>query len=336
MKIYVVLFSLVAILIAGGAWFYGTRQQEPDVPVYTGLVEKVTLAAYEGEASLLPYMAEEQGFFDQNGLDVTIHGFESGKAAADALIAGDADMSTSASGVLASNGFRHNDLQVLGSVASLTVQGIVVRKDRGIAAVSDLAGKKVGVTRESHGEFNLGVLLTFGGLSVDDVEIVDLKPSEIVASLVSGEIDAGFTWEPNLYNAKNQLGNNAVVWKDNVPEFTFVLLGKKEWLDNNSSAAARFVRSLVQAEDYVKKNENEALQFIKEKFNYEQDYTVLIWQDHNFLVTLSQTLILEMEDIARWRINNNLTDATKIPNYLNYIYFDALGEVKPEVVTIVR
>jgi hypothetical protein len=33
---------------------------------------------------------------------------------------------------------------------------------------------------------------------------------------------------------------------------------------------------------------------------------------------------------------NNLTDATKVPNYLDYIYFDALEEVKPEVVTIIH
>ncbi|GAG04257.1 unnamed protein product, partial [marine sediment metagenome] len=31
-----------------------------------------------------------------------------------------------------------------------------------------------------------------------------------------------------------------------------------------------------------------------------------------------------------------LTEATKVPNYLNFIYLDALEEVKPEAVTIIR
>jgi len=42
------------------------------------------------------------------------------------------------------------------------------------------------------------------------------------------------------------------------------------------------------------------------------------------------------EDQARWSIENNLTSASKIPNYLDFIYLDALEAVKPEVVTIIR
>ena len=34
---------------------------------YTGPVEKITLAAYAGETAALVYVAEEQGFFEENG-----------------------------------------------------------------------------------------------------------------------------------------------------------------------------------------------------------------------------------------------------------------------------
>jgi NitT/TauT family transport system substrate-binding protein len=303
---------------------------------FTGPVEKVTLAAYEGEASLPAYVAEEYGLFEQNGLAVTILGFESGKAAADALLAGQADLSTSASGVLVSNSFTDPDLEVLGSVAALNVQGLVARKDSGITIPSDLVGKKIGVTKNSHGEFNLGMFLIFHELSANDVEIIDLTPGEIVEAVVSGEIDAGFTWEPNIYNIKVRLANNAVVWKDDTPEFYFVLLSKKTWLENNPDTAKRFIKAIVQAEEYVKNNEESARQFMKKKFSYEQDYALSTWEDHNFSVQLHQSLLLELENIARWRVENNLTSATEVPNYLDYIYFDALEAVKPEAVSIVR
>jgi hypothetical protein len=35
-------------------------------------------------------------------------------------------------------------------------------------------------------------------------------------------------------------------------------------------------------------------------------------------------------------MKERLTDKKEIPNYLDFIYMDALGEVKPEVVMIVR
>ena len=60
------------------------------------------------------------------------------------------------------------------------------------------------------------------------------------------------------------------------------------------------------------------------------------WQEGTFDLFLDQSLIATLEDQARWAIKNNLTNATKIPNYLDYIYIDALEAVKPEAVTIIR
>jgi NitT/TauT family transport system substrate-binding protein len=334
-KKILIITTLVIAVIAAGFLLYQNNIENQKIE-YTGPMEKVTLAAYEGEASLLAYIAEEYDFFEQNGLDVKIRGFDSGKAAADELISGNADISTSASGVLVSNSFDLADLRALATVAELNVQGLIARKDRGITKPSDLAGKKIGVTKKSHGEFNLGVFLSHSGLSINDVESIDLKPGEIVESLVSGELDAGFTWEPNIYNADNELEGNVLVWKNNVPTFDFVLLSKNKWLDKNPATAERFINALVQAEQFVNQNEDKARKFMQEKFNYEQDYADSTWKNHDFTVRLTQSLILELESIAEWRIKNNLTNAAETPNYLNYLYLDALETIKPEAITIFR
>jgi len=47
-------------------------------------------------------------------------------------------------------------------------------------------------------------------------------------------------------------------------------------------------------------------------------------------------MLITMRDQSRWAIKNNLTDATEVPNYLDYIYLDALEEVKPEAVGIIH
>jgi NitT/TauT family transport system substrate-binding protein len=327
MRVKAVLIAFAIILIAG------CQQQEDN---YNGDIKKITLAAYEGDTGLLPYIAEKQGYFASNGLDVTINNYEAGKLAADALLAGEADISTSADAVLVSNSFAYPELRVLGTVAVVQPNGLIARKDRGIKVGADLLGKKIGVTKKSAAEFNLGVFLIFNRLSIEDVEIVDLKPSETVDAIISGEIDAGFTWEPNIYNGQIQLGENAVVIKENVPHINFILLSKESWLVKNPDAAKRFIKAIVQAERYVKENEEEARQFMKERFNYKEEYSILTWQDHNFIVGLPQSLILKFEDVARWRIKNGLTAANKVPNYLDNIYLDALDEIKPEAITIIR
>ncbi len=43
-----------------------------------------------------------------------------------------------------------------------------------------------------------------------------------------------------------------------------------------------------------------------------------------------------MEDEARWAMKEGLTDKKEVPNYLDFIFMDALELVKPEAVTIIR
>ncbi len=327
----ILIVSIVAAVIIGG--YLLLRQEQPKK--YTGPVEKITLAAYGGETGALVYVAEDQGFFEENGLEVTIKDYESGKAAADALIDGEADIATSADFVFVSNSFDHADLRVFGTVATAEVIELVARKDKGITTIDDLAGKKIGVTRKSGAEFLLGVFLTFKGLLYKDVELVDLKPSEIVEAISNGDIDAAFTWDPYTYNIRKRLGDNVISWFGG-EDFYFVLLTKEDWIESNPSAAERFMKSVLEAEDYIKDNAEESKEFVKNKFDYESDYIDYSWPKQEFEVILEQAMLITFEDQARWRIKQGLTDATEVPNYLDYIYMDALEEVRPEAVRIIR
>ncbi|GAH00088.1 unnamed protein product, partial [marine sediment metagenome] len=253
----------------------------------------------------------------------------------DALIAGEADISTSAGFVFVSNSFDYTDLRVFGTVATAQVKELVARKDKGITTIDDLAGKKIGVTRKSGAEFLFGVFLTFNGLSYKDVELVDLKASEIVEAISNGDIDAGFTWDPYTYNIKKELGENVISWFGG-EDFYFVLLTKEDWIKNNPAAAERFIKSVLEAEDHIKGNPEEAKEFVRNRFDYESDYIDYSWPKQEFAVVLEQAMLITFEDQARWRIKNKLTEATEVPNYLYYIYMDALEEVKPEAIGIIR
>ncbi len=327
-KIFIGISVIVLIgILVGGC------EQQPEK--YTGPVEKITLAAYAGETGALVYVAEDQGYFEENGLEVTIKDYESGKAAADALIDGEADIATAADFVFVSNSFDHADLRVFGTVATAEVKELVARKDKGITTIDDLIGKKIGVTKKSGGEFALGRFLIFNALSYEDVELVDLKPSEIVEAVLNGDIDAGFTWDPNVYDIKEELGDNATSWPGG-QDFYFVLLTKEDWIKNNPAAAERFIKSVLEAEDYIKDNSEEAKEFVKDRFDYDSAYIDYSWPNQEFAVCLEQAMLIAFEDQARWKIKQGLTDATEVPNYLYYIYMDALEEVKPEAIGIIR
>lgn len=299
-------------------------------------VDKIILAAYQGDSGLMVYLAEELGYFQQQGLDVEFLHYEAGKLAADALIADEADIATSAEAVFISNSFANLELRILSTIAIGKTNGLIVRKDKGIHTVQDLKSKKVGVTRKSTGEYNLSVLLTFNSLQINDIELVDLTPGEIVDALVDGDIDAGFTWEPNLYHVKKALNENAMIFKNDVPEILFLLLSKSRWLENNPGAAASFIKALQRAEIYIEQHPEKAMAFAMERFGYSKEFMLESWQNHRFAIELSQSLLNILEEQAKWRMENGLTDVEMMPNYLDYIYADALHEAKPDAVKFIR
>jgi NitT/TauT family transport system substrate-binding protein len=222
-------------------------------------------------------------------------------------------------------------------IASYQKHELIARKDRGIDEIADVTDKKVGVTRKSAGEFVLGRFLTLNQLSFEDVEIVDLTPTEIIDAMGSGDIDAALTWEPYTYTIKQALGDTAISWPaDSGQDTHFVLISKDAWLKAHPSAAERFLRALGQAETYVEDNDAEVRRFLQERFDYDPDYLQSVWAKYEYSVSLPQALLVAMEDQARWRIENGLTDDTNVPNFLDFLYLDALEVTEPEAVTIIR
>jgi NitT/TauT family transport system substrate-binding protein len=299
--------------------------------------DSITLAVYAGDTTSLVWIAAKQGLFADNGLDVTLREYEAGKLAADALLAGDVEIATAAEFVFVSQSFDHEDLRILGSIATAEINQVIARSDRGISEPSDLRGKRIGVTRQSAGEFFLGRFLLSHDLPLEDVEIVDLTPSAIVSAISAGEIDAALTWEPNIYEIRHLLGEDSVSWPGQSDQHLyFVLIARDAWLSGHPEAAERFLRAIAQAEEYLERHVPVVQQAIAERFDYSQEYMAYIWPRHLFALTLPQALLLAMEDEARWRIENRLTDKTVVPNYLEHVHRDTLRAVRPESVTIIE
>jgi NitT/TauT family transport system substrate-binding protein len=324
-----VLVILISLLLMPGC-----SNTEPDPGLKS---EKLTVGAYAGDTGSLVFLAQELGLFKKHGIKVEIREFEAGKLAADALLKGDVDIATSAGFVFVSNVFKHRDLQIMGTVAKAESIAMVARRDRNIHNSSDLRGKRIGVTRKSTGEYFLGVFLTLHGVALDEVSLVNMKPSMMQSALSSGEVDAVITWDPNVYRIKQQLGENAVSWSaQGGQDFNFLLLSTGEWLQGHPQLAANFLQALLQAESYMQNNPGKGVEFIGRRFKYDNDYTRYIWDRHDFRIAISQSMISSLEAQARWALQEGLVEGTRIPNVLDHLYTEGLDSIYPDAVTLIR
>ncbi len=304
---------------------------------YTGSIQTISIGTTTQELSTLIWIAEEKGYFEENGLDATVKAYDTGIETKNALLTGEVDVADTVDFVITGLGLEEADIKVLASINTAIIDYIIARRDRGISSLSDLAGKKIGIKPGSSAEYYLGRTLILNGLSLEDVELVAMHPPDMPEAIAQGEVDATITWHPHNYHIKNSLGDNAIVWSAHGEQHVYwVVFCKDEFAQEYPGKVERLLKALVQAEEFVKNNNLEAKEIIAKRVNLDLQYIESDWPDFHFVVDLTQSMIITMEDQARWKIANNLTDKTEVPNYLDYIYFDALEEVKPEAIGIIR
>ncbi len=325
--------AVAVLLLTGlGAWYFTSLSTTG-----SGDPEPITVAYSPFEATALFWIAEDSGFFKDNGLNVTIRRYDSGAAALDGMANGDADIAVGTSEFpFVTKAFQNRQIRIMANIDKGDFIYIVGRKDRGIENVSDLKGKTIGTTRGTVAQFHLGRFLNLYGMSMQDITLVEVKtPEEWVNAVVNGDIDAVATAQPYANSAKDRLGTNAVFWQaqSNQPVNSLVI-STDDWIAEHPELAGRFIKSLTRAEDYAHTHPDEARAIVQKRLNLSDAYIDTVWKQNRFSVSLDKSLIITMEDEGRWMIANNLTSAKTVPDYSAYIYTKGLREIKPEAVNI--
>jgi NitT/TauT family transport system substrate-binding protein len=326
---------IAAVVLVGlGTWSILDSQKSAAKPM-----ESITVAYSPFESCALFLVAVDQGFFEENGLNLTLYRSDSGAAALEDTLNGKADLAVSVSEFpLVRKVFDGALARAVASIDRAEYIYIVARKDRGIETPSDLREKRIGSAKGSIAEFYLGRFLSLHGLRMQDIQYVSVKtPPETLDAVVDGDLDAAVLAQPYADQARDRLGENAVVWPAQSSQLLYALVVSTDsWIAGHPEHITRFLRALAQAEEYTISHPAEAQAIVQKRLNLDAGYMDTVWQQNQFSLSLDQSLITAMEDEGRWMIANNLTSATEIPDFRDYIYTDGMDAVKPESVNIIR
>jgi len=328
------IWILVVVIVIGSA--VGSCSQQ--TAKYTDTMETVTIGVAVTPLSSPVITANLQGYFIDNGLDVTIKEYVSGRHALEGMFAGEVDICTVADTPIVFNSFERRDFRIFATfVYSYNDSKVVTRKDTNINMGTDLKGKKVGVQIGASSHFFLGVFLAHNHLPISQVVLIDIKTVDLPVALKNNEVDAISAWEPFAYKAKQLLEDKAVVLPSlKICRTTFNLAVMEDFARSHPEALERFLRAVNEGARFTKTNEEKSQAMVSESLKIDREDIGLFWDEYVFEISLDQALLVGWEDIARWAIINEFTDKTEVPNYLDYIYFDALEAVKPEAIGIIR
>jgi NitT/TauT family transport system substrate-binding protein len=304
---------------------------------YSAPIASISLGSTASEVNTLIVIAQDHGYFTENGLNVIHKIYPSGVAAIDGLLNHNVELATGSEFAFAGEVLMQQDISTIAAINRSSIEYLVGRIDRGIEDIADLKGTTIGVPLGSRPEFALDRFLYFRGIDASQGTLVDVPVNRSVEALVNGTVDAVAAWQPYIDRIKEQMGRQVVSWsvQEDQPSYTLVMC-RGEWTAENGDVIVRFLKSLVQAETYVADNPEAARAFVQEELHYDADYMASVWPDYRFSVMLDQPLVVAMEDQARWIIGRDPAAEKQTPNFVDYIYTDGLEVVEPAAVSIIR
>ncbi len=300
--------------------------------------EKIIIACATPPYTALVDIAQARGYFRQAGLEVSLHFHSTGKSALDEVLEGKADFATVAETPFMFAIMKGANISLIATIqSSIKNNAIVARKEKSISSPGDLKGKRIGASLGTIGEFFMDAFLAINGISRKDVNVVNLKPEEMLDALAGGSVDAVSTWPPFLNEEQKKLGNNGVVfYNEDICMQTFNVVTAQEQTRKNPVRIKKVLLALIKAAEIAKRNREEALQTVAAFRQIDRDLLRRLWPGNTFEVTLDQRLVLALEDESRWAIKGGLTAKKDVPNYLDFIYLNGLQSVKPHAVSILK
>lgn len=205
-------------------------------------------------ADLAPlYHGIEQGYFEEEGLDVRTEVGQGGAALVPAVQSGEYQLAFGnyVSLMLArQNGVEVRIVSNLVSGADTADRGtnaLLVAPDSGIESVDDLAGRLFAVsTLDNVAEVNIRTTLRNHDVDDSDIEFTELPFPEMNAAVESGDVDVAWQAEPFVTLGEDAgLVNVVDPMYETTPSMPLAgMFASDAWLDENPELADGFVRAL--------------------------------------------------------------------------------------------
>jgi ABC-type nitrate/sulfonate/bicarbonate transport system substrate-binding protein len=325
------LLALAAALITGVAVWAALKPMSGPVPR-----ERLTIVGADRPAFALLYVAHAKGYFREEGVEVSFLRPQQGTNTITTLADEKADLATLFETPIIERSFAGDPPNIITTLSSSRRNaGLLALNDRGISKLEDLKGKKIGISRNTNGEFFLFLLLSSEGIKTSQVQLVDMRSNEIAQAIAGGRVDAVATLNPYLYEAEAALkGKKTAIFYSDLYFQTAFLVAKPKTVAERRTALVALLRAVATAEDFTRKNEREVIDIVARYIpDYPKEPIKTFWNDFVMEAKLDNVTLHSLNQRAKW-MSSLKTYPSPVPDFRTIIISDYLREANPAAVTI--
>jgi NitT/TauT family transport system substrate-binding protein len=261
-------------------------------------------------------VAVDKGFFKEQGIDV---GYQVVLASSDrlrALTAGSVAFTNLGRLAVIAEMARGNDsFYYFANIDdSPGNEGCYARA--GFASFPALKGKKIAANTSA--EMLMHELLQVNGMSVKDIQFVNLPPNEMAGALAKGDVDAACVWEPLLGQMIKAVPDGKLLGKDldtdmykrfqtaSAPDIVVI---SRKLVDEHPDQARKLAAAMFKGVELVNRNPEEAARTVAHYFKKTPEETLVGIKGFRYFGLADQPEHMkrheeQMQYLAKWLFEN--------------------------------
>ncbi|UUC41616.1 aliphatic sulfonate ABC transporter substrate-binding protein [Clostridioides difficile] len=246
--------------------------------------------------------------FKKDNIKVNFHEITTGPEQTQALAAGEIDFLHALGGtsalIAASNGV---ELKILNTYSRSPKGFMILTNNNSIKSAADLVGKKVAGPKGTILHQVLISALDKEGLSMDDVEFVNMGIPEASAALSDGSIDAALIAGPAALRAMKS-GSKLVANGEGLVDGIIVTAVSTDFAEKHPEIVERFMKVEKETLEYVNNNFDEAMEKVAKEVDLSLEETKELYAWYDFSLDITDKDISSLEDTQDFLIKNKLQE----------------------------
>ena len=285
--------------------------------------------AIQPSAAFIPlYIAREKGWIEEAlaeyDVEVTWYDFESGPPMNESMASGDSDFGVigDVPTVSAIAAGQQNEVVAIAAQAADSY-AVLVAADSDITSAADLAGKRIATVIGSTGHNLTQKFLATAGLSIDDIELINISAGDAATVLANHEVDAVSIWEPNVTRlVDNGVAKIIAEGTDVGLAGTNTIVARKAFAEANPEIVTVVLEQYARAAAAIDTLDDETWAKVAEDLSLDAAQVKSILPKYNFSVSITQEDIDALNDTIAFLVGiEAISEAYDIGDYCNGSYY---------------
>ena len=242
------------------------------------------------------FVAEEEGYFKEQGFSTSMNRFATSNAVANAATANQIDVFIAATNVILDVGFVSSKKHKLiytnpySKKENHIADYLIVKDTNSIKSIPELKGKRIGIFPGSVARVFTELILKKYNLNKGDYTLVPLAPKDWIPAMKSGQIDALSAVEPLASMIiKDGIGFNinSGFLAELMPDVPL----SAQWIsedfikENGKESAEKVIKAMNKSIEFIQNNPEKAKLYLKKYANLRDDIAPIMelnpWKNHS-------------------------------------------------------